>query len=140
MYMLRRFLVKFSVSVCLLGLIFLIFPFDLTIFSVNDRGLVVVLLSTVPAFFVLSFLKWIISGIMVDVFEFNPEFIYVVNEIMDWMRIGASFAVGAIVAPSLVPIAVLPALVSWGLMGLVSGIADVVAMRLGLGDKGRVAV
>lgn len=140
MYMLKRYLVKFSVCVCLLGLIFLVIPFDLTIFNVNERGLVVVLLSTVPTFFVFSFLKGIISGILGDVFKINPEIGYVINEIMDWMTIGANFAVGAILAPLLVPVAVMPALVCWGLLDLVSGIADVVAMRLGLGDKGRVAV
>ena len=129
--------VNFAIFAGLLGLLYLVFPTNLISFDVHGWGWAVILPSCLAVSFASTFLQGVISGAIGDNVEVHPEIIYVGKEVLSWLTIGAGFAVGAWLAPSLVTAAALPVLLYWGLFGLASGVADVITERLGYGSKRR---
>ena len=133
----KRILVNFAIFAAVLGLVYLVFPFNVNSFDVHGWGWAVVMLSCVAVSVATNFLQAFIGGVLEDSVEVPAEIVSIGKEILSWLTIGASFVVGAWLAPSLVTAAAAPVLIYWGIFGFASGVADVVTDRLGYGTKRR---
>jgi hypothetical protein len=131
----KRLLVNIAVFVAIFGLLWLVSPIDLSSLSVHGWGWALVIVSVFFIFVTADLFEGFFGRLLGDSVEVNPSVIYVVQEIVNWMSIGAGCIIGAWLAPSLVTAAAVPVLTYCGLIGLAVGAADVITDRLCYGIK-----
>ncbi|MBU6455563.1 MAG: hypothetical protein KGS72_27575 [Cyanobacteria bacterium REEB67] len=131
----KRMLTNLAVFAAVFLPLYFFVPFDLSSLNVHGWGWAIVIGSGLVCSIASSFLVGFFGSIVKDKVEIHPEVAHVLDEIRGWLSVGAAFVIGAWLAPSLVTADAAPILLYWGIFGIASGVADVVAGRLGYGTK-----
>jgi hypothetical protein len=133
----KLILINLAVFAAVFLPLYLLAPVDLSSMAIHGWGWAVVILSCVAVSFAVDFMEGFIGNSISDNVDIPAEIVYVGKATLSCMTVGAGFALGAWLAPSLVTAAALPVILYWAMIGVASGTADVITERLGYGTKRR---
>ena len=116
-----------------------ILPFDLGSYDVKGlTGFIIILACVIAGSFGRSYIAGFLGGMAGDKIDIPAPALYVVEQMSFWLTYAFSAYVASLIAPSVVIVPSLLGLaLTFGLLGLAIGVADLVGARFGVGGYAR---